>query len=72
MKPLPSFTSKGVDGNLANWWNKKKAHPDKSLKLCNFNAYERNNPGKGDHPQGSPQRNSNTHGYGFKVRDQLL
>jgi hypothetical protein len=32
----------------------KKAHPDKSLKLCDFATYRRNNPGKGDHPKPPP------------------
>jgi hypothetical protein len=41
----------GMDVNLKSWWNEKKAHPDKSLKLCDFATYRRNNPGKGDHPK---------------------
>jgi hypothetical protein len=44
----------GMEGNLKRWWNEKKAHPDKSLKLCDFATYRRNNPGKGDHPKPLP------------------
>jgi hypothetical protein len=44
----------GMEGNLKNWWNEKQAHPDKSLKLCDFATYRRNNPGKGDHPKAAP------------------
>jgi hypothetical protein len=44
----------GMEGNLKRWWNEKKAHPDKSLKLCDFATYRRNNPGKGDHPKPHP------------------
>jgi hypothetical protein len=44
----------GMDGNLRRWWNKKKAHLDKSLKLCDFATYRKNNPGKGDHPKEAP------------------
>jgi hypothetical protein len=48
----------GMDGNLKNWWNEKQAHPDKSLKLCDFATYRRNNPGKGDHPGGQQKNGS--------------
>jgi hypothetical protein len=44
----------GMEGNLKRWWNEKKAHLDKSLKLCEFATYRRNNPGKGDHPKPAP------------------
>jgi hypothetical protein len=44
----------GMDGNLKNWWNEKQAHLDKSLNLCDFTTYRRNNPGKGDHPKPAP------------------
>jgi hypothetical protein len=44
----------GMDGNLRRWWNKKQAHLDKSLKLCDFATYRKNNPGKGDHPKEAP------------------
>jgi hypothetical protein len=59
----------GVDQNLANWWNKKKAHLDKSLKLCNFDAYKRNNPGK-EHPKEVPNVryvNHKTHGNKWTI-----
>jgi hypothetical protein len=32
----------------------KQAHPDKSLKLCDFKTYKKNNPGQGDHPKAAP------------------
>jgi hypothetical protein len=45
----------GMDGNLKRWWNGKQAHLDKSLKLCDFATYRRNNPGQeGDHPKPAP------------------
>jgi hypothetical protein len=44
----------GMDGNLKRWWNEKQAHPDKSLKLCDFKTYKKNNPGQGDHPKAAP------------------
>jgi hypothetical protein len=53
-----------VDGNLRNWWNKKKAHLDKSLKLCDFDTYKKNNPGK-EHPKEAPNQryvDHKTHG----------
>jgi hypothetical protein len=43
-----------MDGNLGRWWNEKQAHLDKSLKLCDFATYRKNNPGKGDHPKEAP------------------
>jgi hypothetical protein len=55
----------GMDGNLRRWWNEKKAHPNKSLKLCDFTTYRKNNPGKGDHPKEAPNVryvNHATHG----------
>jgi hypothetical protein len=61
---------KGVNGNLRNWWNKKKAHLDKSLKLCDFDTYRKNNPGKGDHPKEVPNVryvNHKTHGNKWTI-----